>query len=122
MASYAVKLPLAQDSSTGFAMISRIRELIKQNLKMLILTNPGERIMEPAYGVGIRTFLFENFEESVFEDIDQKIRKQISRYMPAVQVVELRFSSLGQDTNTLGLFLEYSIPEIATTDLLEITI
>ena len=122
MASYAVKLPLAQDSSNGFAMISRIRTLIKQNLRMLILTNPGERIMEPTYGVGIRTFLFENFEDGLFEDIDQKIRRQISRYMPAVQVVELRFSSLGQDTNTLGLFLEYSIPEIATTDLLEITI
>lgn len=103
-------------------MISRLRALIKQNLKMLILTNPGERIMEPAYGVGIRTYLFENFEDSVFETIDLNIRKQISLYMPAVQVVEIRFSSLGQDTNTLGLFMEYSIPEIATSDLLEITI
>lgn len=122
MASYAVKLPLAHDSGDGFAMISRLRALIKQNLKMLILTNPGERIMEPAYGVGIRTYLFENFEDSVFETIDLNIRKQISLYMPAVQVVEIRFSSLGQDTNTLGLFMEYSIPEIATSDLLEITI
>ena len=65
MASYAVKLPLAQDSADGYAMIKRLKTLVKQNLKMLILTNPGERVMEPDYGVGIRQFLFENFGRNI---------------------------------------------------------
>jgi len=122
VASYAVRLPLTQDSGDGYTMIKRIKALVKQNLKMLILTNPGERVMEPDYGVGIRQFLFENFESGVFERIDSKIREQTSRYMPAVQIRKLQFADSDPDTNTLSLYLEYSIPQIATSDLLEITI
>ena len=70
MASYAVKLPLTQDTGDAYTMIKRIKALVKQNVKMLILTNPGERVMEPNYGVGIRQFLFENFESDVFARID----------------------------------------------------
>ena len=122
MASYSVRLPLTQDSGDGYTMIKRIKTLVKQNLKMLILTNPGERVMEPEYGVGIRQFLFESFESDVFARIDNKIRKQVALYMPAVQITKLRFANSDPDTNTLGLYLEYTIPQISTGDLLEITI
>jgi phage baseplate assembly protein W len=115
MASYAVRLPLAQDSADGYAMIKRLKTLVKQNLKMLILTNPGERIMEPDYGVGIRQFLFESFESDVYARIDSKIREQVAQYMPAVQIQKLQFAGSDPDT-------KYSIPQIATSDLLEITI
>jgi phage baseplate assembly protein W len=122
MASYSVKLPLTQDSGDGYTMIKRIKDLVKQNLKMLILTNPGERVMEPEYGVGIKQFLFENFESDVYSRIDNKIRDQVALYMPAVQITKLQFANSNPDTNTLSLFLEYSIPQISTGDLLEITI
>jgi phage baseplate assembly protein W len=122
MASYSVKLPLTQDSGDGYTMIKRIKTLVKQNLKMLILTNPGERVMEPEYGVGIKQFLFENFESDVYSRIDNKIRDQVALYMPAVQITKLQFANSSPDTNTLSLFLEYSIPQISTGDLLEITI
>jgi len=103
-------------------MIKRIKTLVRQNLKMLVLTNPGERVMEPEYGVGIKTFLFENFESDVYARIDNKIREQVAQYMPAVQIKKIQFTNSDPDTNTLSLFLEYSIPQIATDDLLEITI
>ena len=122
MASYAVKLPLSKNSADGYGMIKRITTLVRQNMKMLILTNPGERVMEPDYGVGIREVLFENFESDVFARIDNKIREQVSRYMPAVKIIKVQFAGSNPDTNTLSLYLEYSIPQIAASDLLEITI
>lgn len=122
MASYAVRLPLTEDSGTGYTMIIRLKELIKQNMRMLILTNPGERVMVPEYGVGIKQFLFENFEEDTFQRIDQKIRQQVSKYMPAVNIDRIDMSSSEPDTNTLSIYLQYSIPAIAVGDLLEITI
>ena len=60
MSSLGVKLPLARDSSDGFGMIKNFKTMIKQNFKMLLLTNPGERVMEPDFGVGRKKFLFEN--------------------------------------------------------------
>ena len=54
-----LKLPVALDELDGLKLVKNFPELIEQNLKNLLLTMPGERIMDPTFGVGISTFLFE---------------------------------------------------------------
>jgi uncharacterized protein len=122
MASISVRLPLALDDTDGFGMIKALRAMIKQNLKMLILTNPGERVMEPEFGVGIKQFLFQNFSSDVYSQIDFKIREQVGIYMPSVSIREVNFYSIEEDSNETSFRLVYSIPSIAVNDLLEITI
>lgn len=122
MASISVRLPLALDDTDGFGMIKALRDMIKQNLKMLILTNPGERVMEPEFGVGIKQFLFQNFSSDVYSQIDFKIREQVGIYMPSVSIREVNFYSIEEDSNETSFRLVYSIPSIAVNDLLEITI
>ena len=85
MAGIAPKLPLALDSSDGYALLKTIRTMIKQNFKMLILTVPGERIMDPAYGVGMKTYLFNSFHENTYADIDLKIRDTIKNKLKELQ-------------------------------------
>jgi phage baseplate assembly protein W len=122
MASYGVKLPLTYDSGDGFTMLKRIKEVAKQNFKMLILTVPGERVMVPNFGVGLKKYLFENFSDSVYAEIDSKIREQVSIYMPAIAIDEIEFGATDQDNNHLAVFISYRIPAIAESDLLEFTI
>lgn len=122
MASLAPKLPLTLDSGDGYTSIKTLKALIKQNFKMLILTNPGERVMDPEFGVGIRQFLFENFESDVYARIDQKIREQTSIYLRVVLIRSIEFGRRTEDENLLALRLEYTIPDIAVRDLLEFTI
>ena len=59
MKGYSPKLPLSLDPQDGFRLTRTLKEVTSQNLKMLVLTSPGERIMEPAFGVGMYNFLFE---------------------------------------------------------------
>ena len=122
MASISVRLPLTLDSTDGFGTIKTIRDMIKQNLKMLILTNPGERTMVPLYGVGIKQFLFENTNSDVYALIDEKIRKQASEYMRTITIEEVNFYSIEPDSNKVSLRIVYSMPALAVGDLLEITI
>jgi|TARA_E500000305_G_C3908636_1_gene182255 phage baseplate assembly protein W len=122
MASLAPKLPITLDSGDGYTSIKSIRTLLKQNFKMLILTNPGERVMEPEFGVGIRQYLFQNFSESVYTDIDVKIREQVSIYLPVIRIDKLEFGTNNIEDNSLAIRIEFSIPDIASRDLLEFTI
>jgi len=122
MASISVRLPLSLDDTDGFGMIKQVRAMVNQNLKMLILTNPGERTMIPEFGVGIKQFLFESFESDVYSRIDNRIRAQVQEFMPIVTVEEVNFYSLEPDSNKVSFRLVYSIPSIAVTDLLEFTI
>jgi hypothetical protein len=57
---YAPKLPLELDSNSNFIKIEDALNNVKQKLRMIILTNPGEKIMNPFFGVGIKKYLFES--------------------------------------------------------------
>lgn len=122
MASIAVKLPLVKSEIDGFAMLKTIRSTAKQNFKMLLLTVPGERVMDPLYGVGLKRYLFQNFTQITFSEIDTKIREQVLIYMPALQIDEIQFSGSDFDSNSLVVRISYYLPAIANTDLLEFTI
>ena len=122
MAGLAPKLPLTQDSGDGYALLKTMRATIKQNFKMLILTVPGERVMVPEYGVGMKTYLFNQFNDNTYAEIDSKIREQVKTYMPFIKIQEIITNSQSQDMNLLGLSIRYSIPRFGVTDLLEITI
>jgi|1_EtaG_2_1085319.scaffolds.fasta_scaffold00453_2 phage baseplate assembly protein W len=122
MAGLAPKLPLTKDSGDGYTLVKTLKNMIKQNFKMLILTVPGERVMVPEYGVGMKRYLFNNFNENTYAEIDSRIREQVEIYMPFVKIQEVAFGSDSQDMNLLGVSIRYSIPRIGATDLLEFTI
>jgi phage baseplate assembly protein W len=121
MASFSVALPISRDSDDGFTMLKSFRKLIKQNLKMLLLTAPGERVMEPEFGVGMRNYLFENFTSSTYSKIETNIRKQASIYMPNINIQEVQFSEGAIDQNRVNLRIVFSIPAIGITEMLELT-
>lgn len=122
MSSLGVKLPLARDASDGYGMIKSFKTMIRQNFKMLILTSPGERVMEPNFGVGLKKYLFENFNEGVFAKIERDIFSQTNLYLPMITINEIRFNTALMDENQLGIQIRYSIPNLNIQDLLEFTI
>jgi phage baseplate assembly protein W len=119
--SLGVALPLTFSSTDGFTMIKTIKRLIRQNLKMLILTIPGERVMNPDYGVGLKTFLFSGFNASTYSEIDDKIRQQVRSYMPMITIDDIVFTTDQQELAILGISLHYSIPNLAFIDVLELS-
>ena len=122
MAGLAPKLPLTQDSRDGYTLLKTTKTMVSQNLKMLILTAPGERVMDPDYGVGIKTYLFNSFNDSTYASIDLKIREQVEIYMPLIKIRRIAINGAHQDMNRLSISIKYSIPRIGTTDLLQFTI
>jgi len=109
--SLAPRIPLVRSTRDGYGMIDTYGELVAQNLKMLVLTNPGERIMDPNFGVGARRLLFENMTPVVFETFKSRLLQQVQRYMPYVQIANVDFTSPlntpNVDENFLGITISY---------------
>ena len=122
MASIGVALPLARDSGDGFVMLKDLKRTIRQNLKMLILTNPGERVMDPNFGIGMKRFLFENYGEDVTAQIETRVQQQVDIYMPMIKVRGIAFDTSRIDSNNLGVTIKYELPQIGVKDLLQFTI
>lgn len=120
--SIAVSLPLTLSDEYGYEMLTDLKSVFKQNLKTLILTEPGERVMDPSYGVGIRKFLFENFSQSLLSNIDSKIREQARTYIPAINILQINFDTSGIDRNTINIAILYSIPGVGARDSLSVPV
>ncbi len=126
MAGFSPKLPLTTDPDDGYTLNKTLKQVARQNFKMLVLTTPGERVMDPSFGVGIRSYLFENNTPATHGQIDARIREQASKYLPYIQVQKITFNSPLGDSNIadnyLGVSIEYSIKRLNIGDVLEIPI
>ena len=126
MAGLSVKLPLYTGAPDGHGLNQTYKELVHQNFKMLILTAPGERMMEPLFGVGLRNFLFELDSPFVRSNIAEKIEEQVQRYMPFIELNDISFISPEEDdmldTHFLGITIRYTIVPLQQSDLLDITL
>lgn len=75
-------LPVISDQIDGpYRLTKSAKQAIIQNFKNLILTNPGERIMDPGFGVGIKEYLFELETSGIKQEIIEKINQQVDKYM-----------------------------------------
>ena len=122
-------LPLVAGSEDGaYELIKTYKKLVKQNFKNLILTAPGERMMDTRFGVGIRNFLFRNDGPLLYSSIRSKINEQVQKYMPFIVIIDVSFvtpavgGSRGMDNNFLAMTIEYAIGPLDTIDKLEITV
>tara|TARA_Y100000593_G_C4168284_1_gene265580 strand:+ start:55 stop:438 length:384 start_codon:yes stop_codon:yes gene_type:complete len=118
------KLPLSIDYNApgGRKLITDYKSLIKQNFKNLLFTVPGERIMDPDFGVGLRTFIFENQSQSTYGSIRAKIGEQVNIYMPFVTVYDIDIASSTEDLNGIVIKISYRIPAFDSADKVEITL
>lgn len=120
------KLPLLKDPQDGYALNKTYLEMIKQNFKMLVLTSPGERIMYPTFGVGLRNFLFESADERTYDIIRERILQQTQKYMPFVEIKDIIISDVlsgpGSEelTNSIDLKIEFFIKPLELAGSLEI--
>ena len=119
MPGISPKLPIRKSLRDGFALTQTYSEALKQNFKNLVLTSPGERIMDPNFGVGIRRYLFENYSDEVQLLIEERVISQTLLYMPYVSINRISFRDSGQrNEHKLSVAISYSIEEEGIEDVL----
>ena len=82
----------------------RIREQLKTNLLNLLLTERGERINRPDYGIGLKKLLFEPRINK--EYLKELIANKVRTYIPDLLVSNIIFNN-PPDDHTLQMFIEF---------------
>jgi len=127
MAGLSPKLPLAPSPEDGYWGLNKtILETTKQNFKNLLLTIPGERVMDPFFGVGLLAFLFEQKGGFTEDNITAKIGEQVNTYLPHIQLLDITFSDSFENTeispHSLVIRIVYRIIPLGDNDILEIEV
>ena len=126
MAGITPQLPLVVDGINGIKLIQDYKDLVKQNLKNLLLTIPGERVMDTDFGVGLKKYLFEMDNDSLRGRIKGRINQQVRKYLSYITITNISFSSTSDDNivdrNSLSVSVSYQIVPLSDVDNLDLTL
>lgn len=111
-----VKLPFSISGEGDFTQIKEYEDLVKQNLKNLILTIPGEKPMDINFGVGIQRYLFEPNLSYVYGEIESEISEKVEEYMPFLDLEEIRIAPDEENENLMRVQIFYVIVPLEVED------
>jgi phage baseplate assembly protein W len=109
---YAVGITLPiQIGNTAFNQSFKTAEQASSNIKNLLLTKRGERIMQPEFGSGLQELLFDFNDDELAGKIEETINNAISTWLPyiTVQQIDVEATNYDKDTNTVKISIQFSV-------------
>lgn len=98
--------PLSEDLA-----LKTNEEAVKEAIKNLILTDKGERLMQPLVGGNIRAMLFENNTPATIKIIQEQVKSTIKQYEPRATLIDVIVTS-SIDENTIQVAIYFYINSV----------
>ena len=104
-----LKLPFTRGRSGLFPQSETTLEQVGSNIKNLLLTAKGERVMQPDFGSRLRTLLFEQYTEDLTEEIKSEIQETISTWLPYITIAKVDIIQDETNPNQTKVDLDFSL-------------
>ena len=89
-----IKLPFIGKTGNLFELSYSTEEQAISNLKNLVLTRPGERILQPLFGTELQNALFEQNDDILKERIQISISEAVEFWLPYIGINELNIQTV----------------------------
>ena len=115
-----ISLPIQNDFSQTF----NTSDQIKSNIKNLLLTKKGERILQPEFGSGLQELLFEQSVDDLEGKIEDTINESLQQWLPYVTADEITIKSTNElkDNNRVNVSIKFRIGDDIGLDTLTFTL
>lgn len=111
--TYGITLPITHGPQGYFNQSYSVLEQIKSNLNMLLRTKKGERRMNPEFGSGLWSVLFENYTDDISPIIENTIRSDINRWMSYINIQNIEINTNDteyRDKYKVGVKVTFTVP------------
>jgi uncharacterized protein len=73
--------------ATGDIALVAFEEDVRQAVRIILLTDPGERVMRPDFGSGLRALLFEPITEATKALVRHRVEEALIRWEPRIDSI-----------------------------------
>lgn len=118
-----IKYPL-NNVSEYFDTEEDYLQVVKQNIKNLFLTNPGDRVIRRRkIGIPLNKIFFENDRDSAVELLRGSLQDNIRSYFPTITIDYVKELNAQQnlDTNRIEIEVKFTDTAINISDKLIVT-
>ena len=84
-------------------------EDIRQAIRIILGTNPGERVMRPDFGAGLNAFLFEPISFATMQRVKQRVEEALIDWEPRIEVEVVRVSNDRSEPGKLLISIDYRV-------------
>lgn len=103
--------PVFYKNTCSAGMVSEIED-IKESIRIILDTFPGERIMQPEFGCTIKRLVFEKNDSSLNVTLSQVIEKALLNFEPRVKFIstEIRDTDASERLNGyIRIIINFSV-------------
>lgn len=111
-------ISMKKNAFTDDVSVVKNDNAIKQSIKNLVLTNPGEKHFQPNVGSRVFNLLFEPLDAFTADAVKDEVINTINQYEPRVELTDVVVVPIDQG-NKLSITIEYRIvglPVVETID------
>jgi uncharacterized protein len=84
-------------------------EDIRQSIRIILETDPGERVMRPDFGAGLRRLLFEPITTNTLALVQHRVEQALVAWEPRIDVLGVVVSAEDAALGRLLIQIDYSI-------------
>lgn len=82
---------------------------IRESIRIILSTEPGERLMLPNFGAGLKRFLFEPNTVSTHRLMEECIMQALRRWEPRIQVISVDIDAVVDDPEAALVIIAYGL-------------
>jgi uncharacterized protein len=79
--------PVATDPLRGDVQLSRYDRDVKEAIRIVLETRPGERLMRPSFGCGIHELVLEEINATILFAVESSVREALITYEPRIELL-----------------------------------
>jgi phage baseplate assembly protein W len=95
---------------------------VRECMRIILQTEPGERIERPDFGGGLAEFLFEPNNPSTHERLRERIVRALARWEPRITVEQVRVSADPDDAQAAVATIEYRLVATQMREQISMTV
>ena len=119
--SVGLSFPLRADILNNFAMTRNSLQQARFNLQNLLLTNIGERVMQPSFGCKLLEVCFEQQDNTLPNKIDTVVRDAVDNWLPYIGISNVETLTNDGDKGQVFVKVSFSTSlDPATTEQITI--
>lgn len=100
--------PFGLTPSGGIAAFSAPGDMVQAHLQALVSTHPGERVMQPTYGVPLSSYLFGIGADAVTPMVVQQVTRAIQQWEPSVNLQGVNTQVSDTSEGLVAVNVDYS--------------
>lgn len=84
-------------------------EDVRQAIRIILMTNPGERVMRPDFGAGLNAFVFEPLSTTTLVLVENRVREALIDWEPRIDVLSVEVTYSQADPGKLLIEINYRV-------------